>query len=107
MAENNNPNIKSVQEIANQFSESSSFLNAISDGIRQDIILEILKDGNKGTRVGELAKHCNLSRPAVSHHLQILRDAGVLSMRSEGTKNYYFVNTDRKEFQSCAKIYII
>lgn len=36
----------------------------------------------------------NLSRPAVSHYLQILKDAGILKMRREGTKNYYYFDAD-------------
>jgi len=42
--------------------------------------------------VGEITKQTHLSRPAVSHHLKILRDAGVILMRKEGTKNFYYIN---------------
>lgn len=40
-----------------------------------------------GLRVGEITKQTHLSRPAVSHHLRILREAGIILMRKEGTKN--------------------
>ena len=36
----------------------------------------------------------NLSRAAVSHYLQILKDAGILKMRRECTKNYYYFDAD-------------
>lgn len=36
----------------------------------------------------------HLSRPAVSHHLQILREAGILGVRKEGTKNYCYFDSD-------------
>lgn len=39
-----------------------------------------------GVRVGAITKKTNLSRPAVSHHLGILKDAGLVKMRREGTK---------------------
>ena len=33
-------------------------------------------------------------RPAVSHHIQILKEAGILKMRREGTKNYYYFDAN-------------
>ena len=47
-----------------------------------------------GVRVGAITEKTNLSRPAVSHHLQIRKDAGLISMRREGTKNYYYFDID-------------
>lgn len=47
-----------------------------------------------GVRVGEITERTNLSRPAVSHHLRILKDAGLIAMRREGTKNYYYFDAD-------------
>lgn len=41
-----------------------------------------------GLRVGEITKQTHLSRPAVSHHLRILREAGIILMRKEGTKTF-------------------
>ncbi|MEG6523627.1 ArsR/SmtB family transcription factor [Desulfotomaculum sp. 1211_IL3151] len=39
-------------------------------------------------RVGEIKAKTHLSRPAVSHHLKILKDIGIVKMREEGTKNF-------------------
>lgn len=47
-----------------------------------------------GVRVGAITAKTNLSRPAVSHHLQILKEAGLIKMRREGTKNYYYFDAD-------------
>jgi DNA-binding transcriptional ArsR family regulator len=44
--------------------------------------------------VGELADSLPVSRPAVSQHLKVLKDAGLLSVRSEGTRNIYSANPD-------------
>ena len=41
----------------------------------------------------------NLSRPAVSHHLQILKDAKVVKARKEGTCIYYYLDPDRTEIR--------
>ena len=51
-----------------------------------------------GLRVEEVAASTNLSRPAVSHHLQILKRAGIVKMRREGTKNYYYFDADAESF---------
>ena len=36
----------------------------------------------------------HLSRPAVSHHMQILKDAGIVKSRKEGTFVYYYLDPD-------------
>jgi DNA-binding transcriptional ArsR family regulator len=59
----------------------------------QSILLVLLgTDCQTGLRVGEITEQTPLSRPAVSHHLKVLRDAGVILMRKEGTKNFYYIN---------------
>lgn len=47
-----------------------------------------------GVRVGTITEKTNLSRPAVSHHLRILKDAGIIKVRREATKNYYYFDAD-------------
>ena len=44
--------------------------------------------------VGELAKQLPVSRPAVSQHLRVLKDAGLVASRSEGTRRIYQVDPD-------------
>ena len=50
-------------------------------------------------RVNEITEKTHLSRPAVSHHLQILKGARILKMRREATKNYYYFDPDMKSFE--------
>lgn len=38
---------------------------------------------------GDLAERFDMSRPAVSQHLRVLREAGLVRVRSEGTRRYY------------------
>ena len=51
-----------------------------------------------------IAEKTNLSRPAVSHHMQILKEAGIVTSRKEGTRIYYLLNP---EFDSMHKMSIL
>ena len=53
----------------------------------------------QGSRGVELAEKIHLSRPAVSHHLQILKEAGIVRARREGTYIYYYLNPQDGEIQ--------
>ncbi len=79
--------------IREDFIKSQKVLLAIGDETRQSILLVLMgTDCQTGLRVGDITEQTHLSRPAVSHHLKILRDAGVILMRKEGTKNFYYIN---------------
>lgn len=80
-----------ISSLAEKFKNCRQILNAFGDENRQHLILEMMQMGKcNGVRVGEITERTNLSRPAVSHHLQILKSAGIIKMRREGTKNYYY-----------------
>jgi DNA-binding transcriptional ArsR family regulator len=63
---------------------------AISDPHRRHL-LEELRDGPKS--VNELAAGLPVSRPAVSQHLKVLLDTGLVHATAVGTKRLYAVNT--------------
>ena len=65
---------------------------ALGDEHRQRILLTFEK-GERLT-VGQIAEVATLSRPAVSHHLKILRDAGVLAAQRTGREVYLRINRD-------------
>ncbi len=69
-------------------SKSDSFY-AIADPHRRYILEELRR---APCTVGELAKNLPISRPAVSQHMKILLDAGMVSARSEGTRRIYTLN---------------
>lgn len=48
--------------------------------------------------MGRMTERSNLSRPAVSHHIQILKEAGILKMRREGVRHYYYFDADTEAF---------
>ncbi|SCC42824.1 Transcriptional regulator, ArsR [Bacillus mycoides] len=79
------------------FIDSQKVLLAIGDETRQAILLVLMEtECQTGLRVGEITKQTHLSRPAVSHHLKILREAGIILMRKEGTKNFYYIDIHTK-----------
>lgn len=88
-----------IEILTSRFKECAPLLTAIGDETRQHIILEMMKMGDcNGARVGEITARTNLSRPAVSHHLFILKGAGLLKVRKEGTKNYYYFDPEAETF---------
>lgn len=68
-----------------------SALQALSDPTRR-AVLERLRDGP--TPVGELAADLPVSRPAVSQHLKVLKDAGLVRERKQGTRRIYSVEVE-------------
>lgn len=84
-----------IRLLAKEFEGCQKILLALGDENRQHLMLEMLRmEDCGGVRVGTITEKSNLSRPAVSHHIQILKDAGILKMRREGTKNYYYFDAD-------------
>ena len=91
---------RQVAVLADEFAHCTKILTALGDETRQHLILEMMRFGNcSGARVCEITEKTNLSRPAVSHHLQILKDAGIVKMRKEGTKNYYYFDPEMESFE--------
>ena len=64
-------------------------LAALADPSRQHIF-ELLV--NHPQSVGDLARHMTITRPAVSQHLKVLANAGLVKHESIGTRNIYRVN---------------
>jgi DNA-binding transcriptional ArsR family regulator len=90
-----------IARLAKEFQLCQKALIALGDENRQHLVLELMKMKEPdGVRVGTIAETINLSRPAVSHHLQVLKRAGIIDVRKEGTKNYYFFNPDTKALES-------
>lgn len=86
---------KNIRTLAEKFESCQKILIALGDENRQHLMLEMMRmEQCDGVRVGTITEKTHLSRPAVSHHLQILKDAGILKMRREATKNYYYFDAD-------------
>lgn len=66
-------------------------MDALGDPTRR-AIFELLREGQRS--VGELAADLPVSRPAVSQHLRILKEAGLVTERRNGTRRFYRVDPD-------------
>lgn len=64
----------------------------LQDENRQQIIVLLFDNGELS--VGSLTDKMPLSRPAVSHHLKLLHDAGLVAVRKEGKERYYRLELD-------------
>lgn len=62
---------------------------ALADPSRRKI-LELLADGDLSA--GEIASHFAMAKPSVSHHLAILRDAGLITDERQGQSIIYHLN---------------
>ncbi len=68
----------------------SRVFTALGDEHRQRILLTF--EPGERLNVGQIANVSTLSRSAVSHHLKILREAGVLQSHKEGKEVFFWVN---------------
>jgi DNA-binding transcriptional ArsR family regulator len=66
-----------------------SILVALADPTRRQVF-EALRDGAQS--VGAIAERLPVSRPAVSQHLKVLREAGLVTDRPEGARRVYYID---------------
>lgn len=66
-----------------------STMRALSDPTRREILTLLKKDSMSA---GDISGHFEMSVPAVSKHLSILKDAGLIRDRREGKYIYYELN---------------
>ena len=65
---------------------------ALGDEHRQRILLTF--ERGERLNIGQIVEVSTLSRTAVSHHLRILREAGVLSSEKQGKEVYFWIDKD-------------
>jgi ArsR family transcriptional regulator len=78
------------------------FAKAIADETRQKIMSACCC---REISVGELAEKLNVTQPTVSHHLAILREAGLVNAREEGKQTFYTLNQERLAY-CCGQLMI-
>ncbi len=93
-----------AQDLQKQFHCCMPLFIALGDKVRLSIV-ELLSEEaikasssqgaidfeNHAMNVNEITRRTSLSRPAISHHLKILKDAGLVGVRQDGTANYYYL----------------
>jgi len=78
------------------------FAKALADGTRQKIMNLVCC---RWLSVNEIVEQINVSQPTVSHHLAILREAGLVDVREEGKQTFYSLNQERVAF-CCGQLMI-
>ena len=69
-------------------------LRALADPRRRQMLALVWERERSSS---DLARCCQLSRPAASQHLKVLREADLVSVRTEGNRRWYRVRADRLE----------
>jgi DNA-binding transcriptional ArsR family regulator len=72
------------------FYKMNLLFKALNDQTRREI-LTLLKEGDK--TAGEIADHFNISKPSISHHLDLLKQAGLVEAEKQGQFISYSLNT--------------
>ena len=81
-----------LQVLPEEWSAMSKVFTALGDEHRQRILL--LFEKGERLNVGQIAEVSTLTRSTVSHHLKILREAGVLSSEKIGKEVWFWINRD-------------
>ncbi len=87
------------EELLNLFKNVNTFIpifQALADSERLLILLKLFYAGPNGKNVTELSGRTRLSRPAVSHHLKVLKAARIINSRKDGTQVYYSLDSKEK-----------
>ena len=72
----------------------NNLFKALNDSTRRQI-LDLLKE--KDLSAGEIAEAFNISKPSISHHLEILKNAGLVSAERDGQFIVYSLDTTALE----------
>ena len=95
-----------VDSLAAEFAASRRILQALGDETRQHIILEMAKmHPCGGVRVGAITEKTHLSRPAVSHHIRILKEAGILRVRRQGAMPFYSFDVSAAPIRQLCRLF--
>ncbi len=82
-----------LKKILEQFRDCIPLFNVLSDELRQNIIM-VLAEEEKGLNVNMITEKMTLSRPAISHHLKVLKQAGIVGSE-KGYRKSLFSNIKR------------
>jgi ArsR family transcriptional regulator len=77
----------------NQAARLASLAKALADPIRVQLV-DVLRRHAGKVCVCELTPLFDVSQPTVSHHLKVLRDAGLVGVERQGLWAYYYVNPE-------------
>lgn len=90
----NSHDCNNKETILKKFRLATPIFQALGDTNRQHIIMLLLEQGS--LNVNQITERMELSRPAISHHLKILRQAGLITFHKTGNEKFYSLSS--KEF---------
>jgi DNA-binding transcriptional ArsR family regulator len=76
-----------LADVAKTFRTCESLFHALGDPARQQIVL-LLAEHDR-LNVNQITELMHLARPSISHHLKVLKDAGMVSLTRESRENFY------------------
>lgn len=85
-----------LEEALDQFKKCSPIFVALGDTTRQKILMDLAEAGADGINVAQLSEKSILSRPAISHHLKVLKDSGIIEPVKKGTQIFYKLCLEKK-----------
>ena len=89
-------------KILTEFEDELDVLTALADKKRQHLIALLCEHSREGLTVSEITKMMPITQPAVSHHLKILRRAGLVAYDKRGLESIYRL-TLREPFERLEK----
>ena len=81
-----------LEDVLQSFRASAPIFQALGDTFRQDIVLLLAQQ--ERLNVTQIAEQMPLSRPAISHHLKVLLQAGLVQMERVSRENFYTLSVD-------------
>ncbi len=82
-----------LEDVLLSFRACSATFNALGNRYRQDIVMLLAQ--NDRLNVGQITERIPLSRPAISHHLKVLLQAGVVQVHRVSRENFYQLSLDQ------------
>lgn len=86
------PETITLENVLVSFRACAPVFNALGDRYRQDIVMLLAQ--NERLNVNQIAERMPLSRPAISHHLKVLMQAGLISLERVSRENFYSLSLD-------------
>jgi DNA-binding transcriptional ArsR family regulator len=81
-----------LDDVLRSFRDCAPIFDALGDRFRQDIVMLLAQD--ERLNVSAIAERIALSRPAISHHLKVLRQAGLIALERVSRENFYSLTLD-------------
>ncbi len=92
MSTTTDPNTITLDDVLASFRASAPIFLALGDTYRQDIVMLLAQ--HERLNVTQISDLMPLSRPAISHHLKVLKLAGLLSLERVSRENFYSLSVD-------------